>query len=152
VTSLYAHNLNHARQWSRRLVMQALYQWQLTGQDIGEIEHQFLEDDNMHKADFPYFHELLHRVPACLGELDSYLGAHFERLIAEVDPVERAILRFACYELKYRHDIPQKVVINEAVRLAKKFGAYHSYKFVNGVLDKVMRDLRDVNIQEISTA
>ncbi len=142
VSPACAHNPHHARQWSRRLVMQALYQWQMTGQDLREIEHQFLDDENMHKADFVYFHELLHGVPACLEELDAHLSEYLKRSITEVDPVERAILRNACYELKYRRDVPRKVVINEAVKLAKKFGAEQSYRFVNGVLDRVMKDLR----------
>ena len=146
------HSPHHARQWSRRLVMQALYQWQMTGQDLREIEHQFLDDENMHKADFAYFHELLHRVPACLDELDAYLSEYLKRSISEVDPVERAILRNACYELKYRRDVPQKVVINEAVKLAKKFGAEQSYRFVNSVLDKVMRDLRIAQLEVNSSA
>ncbi len=121
--------------------MQAIYQWQMTAQDLGEIEHQFYTDENLHKVDLSYFRELLHQVPACLEELDMRLGKHLDRPIAEVDPVERAVLRNACYELIYRRDIPYKVVINEAIRLTKKFGAEHGYRFINGVLDRVVKDL-----------
>jgi N utilization substance protein B len=141
----HAPNPHHRRQWSRRLLMQAIYQWQMTGQDIGEIEHQFYDDENMHKADVTYFHELLHRVPATLDELDACLSEHLDRAVNEVDPVERAVLRNACYELIYRRDVPYKVVINEAVNLTKKFGAEQAYKFVNGVLDKLVRKLSEVS-------
>ncbi|MEN8132801.1 MAG: transcription antitermination factor NusB [Pseudomonadota bacterium] len=135
------HHPHHARQWSRRLAMQAIYQWQMTAQDLVEIERQFYTDENLHKADLSYFRELLHQVPAHLEELDMRLGKHLDRPVAEVDPVERAVLRNGCYELIYRRDIPYKVVINEAIRLTKKFGAEHGYRFINGVLDGVVKDL-----------
>lgn len=121
--------------------MQAIYQWQMTAQDLVEIERQFYTDENLHKADLSYFRELLHQVPAHLEELDMRLGKHLDRPVAEVDPVERAVLRNGCYELIYRRDIPYKVVINEAIRLTKKFGAEHGYRFINGVLDGVVKDL-----------
>ena len=129
--------------------MQALYQWQLTDQNLSEIEIQFLDYEDMHKADIDYFSELLHRVPACLHELDAQLGAYLTRPINEVDPVERAILRNACYEIMYRVDVPYRVVINEAVNLTKRFGAEQSHKFVNGVLDKLVKHLRK---QEVDLA
>lgn len=135
------HSPYQGRQWSRRLALQAIYQWQLTGQDIDEIEVQFFGEENRRKADMSYFHELLHRVPACLDELDAHLSLHLDRPISDVDPVERAILRNACYELIYRRDIPPKVVINEAVNLTKKFGAEQGHRFVNGVLDRVIKRL-----------
>lgn len=135
------HSPYQGRQWSRRLALQAIYQWQMTGQDLDEIEVQFFGDENRHKADMSYFHELLHRVPACLDELDGHLSMHLDRPISDVDPVERAVLRNACYELVYRRDIPHKVVINEAVNLTKKFGAEQGHRFVNGVLDKMIKQL-----------
>ena len=136
-----SHRHYQGRQRSRRLAMQAMYQWQMTGQDLDEIEAQFFDDENRRKADMSYFHELLHQVPACLDELDVHLCKYLDRSISDVDPVERAVLRNACYELLYRRDIPPKVVINEAVNLTKKFGAEQSHKFVNGVLDKVVKQL-----------
>ncbi len=136
------HSPHQGRQWSRRLAMQAMYQWQMTGQNLDEIEAQFFDDENRHKADMSYFHELLHRVPACLDELDAHLSKHLDRPLRDVDPVERAVLRNACYELVYRRDIPYKVIINEAVNLTKKFGAEQSHRFVNGVLDKVVKQLK----------
>jgi N utilization substance protein B len=122
--------------------MQALYQWQLTGQNLCEIEAQFLDYEDIYKADIDYFRELLHRVPACLHELDAQLGAYLSRPINDVDPVERAILRNACYELMYRIDVPYRVVINEAVNLTRRFGAEQGHKFVNGVLDRLAKPLR----------
>lgn len=138
------HQVNpfHARRWSRRLALQAIYQWQMTGQDLQEIERQFYEDENVHKADVPYFRELLHGVPANLDELDAEIRVYLDRPMEAVDPVERALLRNACYELTHRLDVPYKVIINEAVDLAKKFGAEQSHRFVNGVLDKVTTRLR----------
>ena len=141
-------NLFHARRWSRRLALQALYQWQMTGQDLQEIERQFYEDENIHKADVPYFRELLHGVPALLDRLDAEIRVYLDRSIEAVDPVERALLRNACYELIHRRDVPYKVVINEAVELAKKFGAEQSHRFVNGVLDKVTMRLRSDETEE----
>lgn len=135
------HSPYQGRQWSRRLALQAMYQWQMTGQDLDEIEVQFFGDENRRKADMGYFHELLHRVPACLEELDARLSMHLDRPISNVDPVERAVLRNACYELLFRRDIPHQVVINEAVNLTKKFGAEQGHRFVNGVLDKVVKQL-----------
>lgn len=117
--------------------MQAIYQWQMTGQAAAEIGRQFQDDANLSKADGEYFLALLHGVVAHVEALDRALGPQMERPVDQVDPVERAVLRCACYELAHRPDVPYKVIINEAVALAKKFGAEQGYKFVNGVLDKV---------------
>lgn len=134
--------LSYYRRWSRRLALQALYQWHMTGEDIGEIERQFGEDQELHKSDAAYFQELLHGVPASVVVIDEHLAGHVERAMDSVDPVERAILRIASYELIYRPDVPYKVVINEAVSLAKQFGGEGSHTFINGVLDKLAPQLR----------
>jgi N utilization substance protein B len=127
---------------ARRLAMQALYQWDLSGNNLSAIEVQFLEDEDFSKADKDYFHELLHQVPARLDEVEQAFTPHLDRPLKEIDPVERAVLRMASYELMARIDIPYKVIINESVNLAKKFGAEQAYKYINGVLDKTARDLR----------
>ena len=129
---------------ARRLAMQALYQWDLSGSNLSAIEVQFLEDEDFTKADKNYFHELLHEVPARLDEVEEAFAPYLDRPVHELDPVERAVLRMACYELLARIDIPYKVIINESVNLAKKFGAEQAYKYVNGVLDKAARSLRAV--------
>jgi len=135
----------HRRHWARRLALQAIYQWQLGGDDLAEIEGQFAQDPNAQRADFPYFQEILHGVPAHLRELDQVLEAAASRNMDQVDPVERAILRNASYELAYRVDVPYRVVLNEAVDLAKKFGAEQGHGFVNAALDQVARRLRPLD-------
>jgi len=124
--------------------MQALYQWDMSGNNLSEIEVQFLEDEDFSKADKDYFHELLHQVPARLDEVEAAFTPYLDRPLKELDPVERALLRLASYELLVRVDIPYKVVINESVNLTKKFGAEQAYKYINGVLDKTAQTLRNV--------
>jgi N utilization substance protein B len=141
-----APNPAHARRRARRLAVQALYQWQLSDQSVGAIDEQFMEEQDMQRADVQYFRELLHKVPARLDELDAELARWIDRPIGEVDPVERAILRIALYELKFRIDIPYRIVLSEAVGLAKTFGAAEGHKYVNGVLDQAARALRPVEI------
>lgn len=133
-----------ARTKARRLAMQALYQWDLSGTDLKVIEQQFRESEEYPGVDEEYFLELLHRIPARLDEVEAGLADSMGMTWTELDPVERAVLRLAGYELKERWDIPYKVVINEAVNLAKKFGAEQAHRFVNGVLDKAARTLRPV--------
>ncbi len=137
----------HARKWARRAAIQALYQWQLSDLSLNEIEKQFRDEQDMRKVDMEYFSELLHKVPASLDELDKALVPYLDRGIEEVDPIERAILRLGTYELKSRIDIPYKVVISEGVHLAKTFGSAESHKYINGILDKVARQLRKVEMK-----
>ena len=124
--------------------MQALYQWDLSSANLSEIEVQFLEDEDFSKADKDYFHELLHKVPAKLDEVEEAFAPYLDRPLNEIDPVERAVLRMATYELLTRIDVPYKVIINESVNLTKKFGAEQAYKYVNGVLDQTARRVRAV--------
>ncbi|EDN65512.1 transcription antitermination protein NusB [Beggiatoa sp. PS] len=138
-----------ARHVARERVLQALYQWQLTGQNTQLIESQFLdestlskeedesEEPDMQKADIPYFKQLLHSIPEKTSDLDKLFAPFLDRKITQLDPVELAILRIGSYELTHCQDIPFKVVINEAVELAKQFGAEQSHKYINGVLDKL---------------
>ncbi|MCP5420073.1 MAG: transcription antitermination factor NusB [Gammaproteobacteria bacterium] len=130
------------RSWARRYAMQALYQWQMTGQDAAAIFDQFLSEQEMGRADLTYFQELLCQIPLRVTAIDAQLVPFLDRPLEQVDPVERAILRIAAYELAYRPDVPFRVVINEAVEIAKKFGAEQGHRFVNGVLDKTARQLR----------
>ncbi len=133
-----------ARRKARRLAVQALYQWQIADTRVGEIELQFREDNDMTKVDGDYFHELLHGVPGNLAAIDGALRPVLDRPLEEVDPIERALLRLATYEFQHRLDVPYRVVINEALELAKTFGAEEGFKYVNGVLDKVARSTRPV--------
>jgi len=134
--------LAKARGKARRLAMQALYQWQMTADDIDGIERQFFEENDMKNVDQEYFSELLLGVLQELPAIDTELQKHMSRNINSVDPVERAILRIAGYEFIKRPDVPYRVVLNEAVVLTKKFCAEKSHTFVNAVLDKVARDTR----------
>jgi N utilization substance protein B len=135
------------RALGRRLALQALYQWQLAGQDVRDIEAQFLERDEGREADLGYFHDLLHGVPEHLDRLDADLGPFLDRPLSEVDPVERAALRIGAYELGFRPEVPFRVVINEAVELAKRFGAEQGHRYVNGILDRLARRLRASEVQ-----
>ncbi|HHJ14243.1 MAG TPA: transcription antitermination factor NusB [Gammaproteobacteria bacterium] len=129
---------------ARRLAMQALYQWDLSGNDLSDIEAQFVHEEGYGKADADYFRELLHQVPARLDEVQAAFVQYLDRPLEELDPVERAILRMSTYELLARPDVPYRVILNEAVNLTKKFGAEQAHKYVNGVLDKAARVLRAV--------
>lgn len=135
------------RRQARHYAVQALYQWQMSGNALNAIEAQFRTDFDFSGTDGEYFHELLHEVPARVPEIDALLApCMVDRAMSEVGPVELAVLRLAGYELLARIDVPYKVVINEAVALAKKFGATDSHKFVNGVLDRAAQQARQVEV------
>jgi transcription antitermination protein NusB len=121
---------------ARRRAMQALYQWQITGQSVRSIAAQFCEEQDMSITDIEYFNELLTGVERDCTDIDAGLAPFLDRAIAQVDPIERAILRLASFELRSRLDVPFRVVLNEAIDLARDFGAEGGHSYVNGVLDK----------------
>lgn len=127
---------------ARHHAVQAIYQWQMAGHDVSEVENQILEAEDPSSFEVDYFKDLLHGVPAKLDELDAELKGCVDRSIDSVDPVERAILRLGAYEMAHHPEVPYRVVINEAVELAKVFGAEQGHKYVNGVLDKLARKVR----------
>jgi N utilization substance protein B len=127
---------------ARHHAVQAIYQWQMAGHDVSEVENQILEAEDPTSFEVDYFKDLLHGVPAKLDELDAELKNCVDRSIDSVDPVERAILRLGAYEMAHHPEVPYRVVINEAVELAKVFGAEQGHKYVNGVLDKLARKVR----------
>ena len=127
---------------ARKALVQALYQWEISGQPISEIESSFYEIHDMQNVDRKYFRQAIAAIPLCDDELRSLLTPHLERGFDKIDPVERAILRLGAWELKYAQDVPTKVVLNEMVELAKTFGAEKSYRFVNGAMDKLSQSLR----------
>jgi N utilization substance protein B len=114
----------------------------MAGQDIMAIVNHFMVEQDSKKFDSDYFSELVHGVPTRLNELDAALAPCIDRALESVDPVERAILRLGAYELIEHPEIPYRVIINEAVELAKTFGAEQGHRYVNGVLDKAARALR----------
>jgi len=125
-----------ARSAARRQLMQALYQWQLTGQPWQDVYQQFAAQPEFGQADAAYFREALMQVAEGRDGLDAELARHGEIPPGQLDPVEHAILLLGLWELMRRRDVPYRVVINESVELAKRFGATDGHKFVNAVLDR----------------
>ena len=140
-------SLPSTRKKARQLLVQALYQWQVSGSDIGRIEAEFFAANNMSKVDTDFFRELLHGIPKRVDEIDGAYETHLDRKLGDLDPVSRALLRMGTYELSFRIDVPYRVVINEAVNLAKKFGPTDAHKYINGILDKVATATRAVEIK-----
>lgn len=133
------------RHLARRNAVQALYQWDLTEQPAGDIETHFIADHDFEGADLEYFKRLVRQVPLHRQEIEDNLKPFIDRELNSVDPVERAILRLGAYEIEYEKEIPLKVIIDEAVELAKTFAAEHGYRFINGVLDKLGNQMRPSN-------
>lgn len=145
------HNpLAASRRKARHYGMQALYQWQMAGASLGDIEIEFRTDYDFSRVDLEYFQALLHGVPAHLDTLEDLLTPLLDRKLDDLDPIELSLLRLGMFELVERIDVPYKVVINEAVALAKKFGATDSHKYINGVLDKAARQIRKVEVDAAS--
>ncbi len=125
------------RRKARRLAVQAIYSWQLSSNNTADVEHEFLTEQDIKGVDVSYFKELFSGVATKASKLDELYAPHLDRKVEDVSPVEKAIVRLATFELTFRKDVPYKVAINEAIELAKVFGADDSHKFVNGVLDKL---------------
>lgn len=148
-----------ARHRARRALVQALYAWQMTGAEFHELRDQFAPVDaddehsplslgggGMEGADFAFFLDCLRGVMLDAPQLDPLFAPHLDRGVDRLDPVERAILRAGAYELKERLEVPARVVLDEWVALAKTFGATESFRYVNGVLDRVARQLRGTEL------
>jgi N utilization substance protein B len=138
------------RRKARHYGMQALYQWHMAGASLTDIEAEFRADYDFSQVDLAYFQALLHEIPGCVDELEEILEPLLDRGLDELDPIERTLLRMGTFELAKRPDVPYKVVINEAVALARKFGATDGHKYINGVLDKVARQLRKPEVDAAS--
>ena len=136
-----------ARVRARRAAVQALYQWQITRQPPREVTAQFREEGRLDNLDEDLFVELMDGVPANLADLDASLEPLLDRPLAQVDPVERAILRLCAHELAHADDVPWRVIVSQGVELAHTFGAEQSHRFVNGVLDRLARATRPVETQ-----
>ena len=131
-----------ARSRARRRALQAIYAWQMSGNRIEGVIDQFRHEQDMQIADLEYFEDLVRGVARLHAELDASFLPFLDREVDRVDPIERAALRIAAYELRERPDVPYRVVINEAVETTKRFGADHGHTYVNGVLDKLAATLR----------
>ncbi len=130
------------RRKARELAVQAVYSWQISQNSVTDIEANFLIDNVKRRFDVEYFKHLLHGVTHNVNEIDLAITPNVDRPIDDIDHVEKAILRVAIFELSDCKDVPYRVVINEAIELAKSFAADDSHKFVNGVLDKTVKLLR----------
>ena len=135
------------RRRSRELAVQGLYQWQLAGKDPAMIAAELSETNDFDKSDVGYFRTLLHGAIQNAAALEVQLTPFLDRAFRELSPIERGILLLGSYELLRELEVPYRVVINEAVELAKVYGGTDGHKFVNGVLDKLAPRLRDVEVQ-----
>jgi transcription antitermination protein NusB len=140
-----ATNTKHgarARARARRLTLQGLYQWQLSGTQADDIIAQLHVSQNTRDTDIEYFESLLRGAIADSDKLTTAFSRYLDRPQAQLDPVERAILLLSTHELAAHPDVPYRVVLNEAVELARKFGAEESYKYINAILDRIAAELR----------
>ena len=135
-----------SRRRSRELAMQGIYQWRLTGGEVAQIEKQIGDEKGSGRFDAEFFSGLLRGVLARHAELETAVSPHLDRELSELSPVEFAVLLLGAYELLHHPEIPYRVVINEAVELAKTFGGTDGHKFVNGVLDKLAAQVRAVEV------
>ena len=139
--------MKNARRLAREFAVQGLYEWLLSGNELRAIEHRLAEAKGFDKADRPLLDSILNGVVRESGELDKHLQPYLDRPIAALSPVEHAVLLVGAYELMRRIETPYRVVINEAVELAKAYGGTDGHKYVNGVLDRLAGEVRAVEVQ-----
>ena len=136
-------NRFESRRRARRRALQALYQWHLTGQDVGDIILQFREVQDFSNVDTELFATLVRKVSKGQADIDEKIEPFLDRPLKQLDVIEHVILSIGVYELMYSIEVPYQVVIDESINLAKQFGAEQGHTFVNGVLDKAAKQLRD---------
>ena len=134
------------RSRARRRALQAVYQWQMTGQDAHDILVQFRDAQDLSQVDEAFFEQLLRGVASDADVLDSTLQPFLDRPMAEVDVMERVVLRIGAWELLHCPEVPYRVVLDEAVELAHRFGSERGHSYVNAVLDKAAREIRAVEV------
>lgn len=134
------------RKHARDKVMQALYQLKISKEDIDWVRDHYLADQGVSSGDEDYFLELLYGIHQSEAELDAQYQPFLTSMENNLDPIEECILRIATYEFNKHLEIPYKVVINEAINLAKSYGADESHKFINGVLDPLSKQLRSLEV------
>jgi transcription antitermination protein NusB len=135
------------RRLSRELALKGLYQQFLSGNEPQAILRNLTEDSDFARADQAYCKTLINGVMENLQGLDAKLASFVDRKVADLSPIEHAILCIAGYELAFDPDIPYRVAINEAIELAKRYGGADGHKYVNGVLDRMAADLRSTEFQ-----
>jgi transcription antitermination protein NusB len=131
-----------ARRRAREFALQGLYHWLLNAQDAGVIDAHMRGVTGFDRADRAHFDAVLHGVIQHSDALRASFAPHLDRTVAELSPIEHAVLLLGSYELAHHQEVPLRVVINEAVELAKDYGGTDGYKFVNGVLDRVANQVR----------
>lgn len=134
------------RRRARRALVQALYKWHMTGAASVTIQKEFEDGEALKEADSRFFAETLHRIITTHDVLDREISPLLDRAFKDLDPIEMAILRLGADEFMHRPEVPYRVVIDEYVELAKTFGAEESHKYINGVLDKLARSARSVEV------
>ena len=135
------------RRRARRALVQAAYQSQVSGLPLAQIERDFLEH-SLRKGDKAFFSDVLRKMSSQQAQLDEMIKPFLDIPVDKLDFLERGVLRLAATEIRYRHDVPFKVVIDEYVELTKVFGAEEAYKFVNGVLDGIGKRYRDIELND----
>lgn len=136
-----------SRRRARELALQAIYQWELNPMPMIELVQQFVETNNMQKVDFDHFRQVLDCVVHRTADIDAHIKPYLDRDLNDLDPIELAILRLSTCEMMNALDVPYRVVINEGIELAKKFGSTDGHKYINGLLDKLAVQLRPVEIK-----
>jgi len=131
-----------ARSRARELIVQSLYQMQITGHSEAELLTQFRDRPDYESVDQEYFDEVLSAICRNTDTLEESIDNLADRPLSQLDPVERGILLLGFYELKEKPDVPYKVVINESVNIAKRFGAVDGHKYINALLDRAVKELR----------
>ena len=138
---------SQARRYARERALQALYQWELSGSDTSLVREEFIDRQEMTLVDVEHFKNLFNGISQNPDEVDELLEPALDRPVAELDLIERNVLRISVFELKHCLEIPAKAVINEAIEITKRFGADQGHKYVNGVIDKLALALRPVEMR-----
>jgi len=134
------------RTQARQAALQALYQWQMNPSSVAELASQFISNPSISLGSSEFFHALLQGVLTQVSALDEAFSPMLDRPLTQLNPVELSVLRLGAYELAYMPETPYRVIINEAVELAKTFGAEGGHAYVNGVLDKLAQQLRTTEV------
>jgi len=139
---------SRSRRHARERALQALYQWDVSNSQSSEVRQHFLDDQDMSRVDVAYFEQLFNGVSHNPQVVDDAMAASLDRPITDLDPIERAVLRIATYELTQCPDIPARVVINEGIEVTKRFGADKGHRYINGVLDKLALEVRPLEMRK----
>lgn len=138
---------SQARRFARERALQALYQWDVTSAQSSDIRNEFMDEQDMSRVDVDYFVLLFNGVSHQPQDVDDAMKSCLDRDLSELDPIERAVLRIATYELTQCPDIPARVVINEGIEITKRFGADKGHTYINGVLDKLANEVRTLEMK-----